>query len=60
MKSVEEIAEEAYQIIGSIARMANIDVDNRDVIRALDYFSAIANGDEAGEILPWVLHLDSK
>jgi hypothetical protein len=59
MKSAEEIADEAYQIIGSLARVANIDVANRDVIRALDYFSAIANGDEVDEILPWSLHSDS-
>jgi hypothetical protein len=60
MKSAEEIAEEAYQVIGSLARVGNIDVANRDVIRALDYFNAVANGEEAGKILPWGLHLDSE
>ncbi len=60
MKSVEEVASEAYQIIGSLASVANIDIHNRDVIRALNYFSAIADGEEAGEILPWSLHLDSR
>jgi len=60
MKSTEEIAEEAYQVIGNLARVANIDVANRDVIRALDYFSAVANGEEAEDILPWGLHLDSE
>jgi len=60
MKSAEEIAEEAYQVIGILARVANIDIANRDVIRALDYFDAVANGEEAGEILPWGLHLDSE
>ena len=60
MKSAEEIAEEAYQVIGSLARVAHIDVANRDVIRALDYFSAVANGEEVDDILPWGLHLDSE
>jgi hypothetical protein len=60
MKSAEEIAAEAYQIIGNLARVAHIDVANRDVIRALDYFNAIANGDEVDDILPWSLHLDSE
>jgi hypothetical protein len=60
MKSAEEIAEEAYQVIGNLARVANIDVANRDVIRALDYFSAVANGEESVDILPWGLHLDSE
>jgi len=60
MRSTEEIAAEAYQIIGNLARVANIDVANRDVIRALDYFDAIANGDEVDHILPWGLHLDSE
>jgi hypothetical protein len=60
MKSAEEIADEAYQIIGSLARVAHIGIDNRDVIRALDYFSAVANGDEVDEILPWDLHLNSE
>jgi hypothetical protein len=60
MKSAEEIAEEAYQVIGSLARVAHIDVANRDVVRALDYFSAVANGEEVDDILPWGLHLDSE
>ncbi len=60
MKSAEEIAVEAYQIIGSLARVANIDVANRDVIRALDYFNAVANGEDAEEILPWSLYLGSE
>ena len=58
MKSAEEIADEAYQVIVILSRVANIDVANRDVIRALDYFSGIASGDEVGDILPWGLHLD--
>jgi len=60
MKSAEEIAEEAYQIIGNLARVTHIGIDNRDVIRALDYFSSIANGEEVDDILPWGLHLDSE
>ena len=60
MKSAEEIADEAYQVIGSLARVGHIDVANRDVIRALDYFSAVANGEEVDDILPWGLHLDGE
>ncbi len=60
MKSAEEIAEEAYQVIGSLSRVANIDIANRDIVRALDYFNAVANGEDAGEILPWSLHMDSE
>ena len=58
MKSVEEVAAEAYQVIGGLVSTADIDVHNREVIRALDYFSAIANGEEAGDILPWNLYLN--
>jgi hypothetical protein len=39
--------------------VTHIGIDNRDVIRALDYFSSIANGEEVDDILPWGLHLDS-
>ena len=60
MKTAEEIAAEAYQVIGSLARVTHIGIDNRDVIRALDYFSSIANGEEVDDILPWGLHLDSE
>ena len=38
MKSVEEVASEAYQIIGSLAIVANIDIHNRDVIRGTYLF----------------------
>ena len=58
MKTVEEVAEEAYQVIGSLVSVAGIDVQNRDVLRALEHFSAIANGEDTSEILPWSLHLD--
>ena len=58
MKTVEEVAEEAYQVIGSLVRVANIDIHNRDAIRAMEYFRTIADGEDAGELLPWSLHLD--
>lgn len=47
-KSAEDIAGEAYQVIGALAASAGL-LDHPAVVRAMDYFS----GGCAGEILPW-------
>jgi hypothetical protein len=60
MKRAEEIAAETYQIIGILAGVTKNEIDNRDVVRALDYFSAVANGEHAGEILPRSVYLNSE
>ncbi|NJC39792.1 hypothetical protein GGQ87_000050 [Brevundimonas alba] len=49
-KTAEDVAGEAYQVIGSLAATAGI-FNHLEVQRALDYFS----GDLKGEILPFVL-----
>lgn len=58
MKTKEDIAAEAYQIIGSLASSTGT-FDNTEVIRALDYFWAIANEELISQsnidILPWGL-----
>lgn len=48
MKSAEDVAGEAYQVIGAIAATAGI-FDSPEVQAALDYFSS----DLTGEILPF-------
>lgn len=47
-KTAQEIAGEAYQVIGVVASAAGL-FDHPDIQRALDYFS----GDLSGEILPF-------
>lgn len=55
-KRTEEIAAEAYQIIGAIAEEAAL-WDSPGVQRALDYFGDAAVGKQGervkGSILPW-------
>lgn len=48
MKTADEVAGEAYQVIASLADRAGL-FDDPHVQRALDYFSS----DLTGEILPW-------
>ena len=56
MKTKEEIAAEAYQVIGTIACYANI-MDQPEVIRALNYFSKHADSNDIDEdILPWGIY----
>lgn len=55
MTKEQEVAAAAYQIIGALASEAGV-FDKPGVIKALDYFGDIANGDEptrATDILPW-------
>ena len=53
MKTKRDIAAEAYQVIGALASSAGL-FDDKEVQRALDYFSAVANGENPEEaILPW-------
>ena len=56
MKTKEEIAAEAYQVIGAIACYAKI-MDQPEVIRALNYFSKHADSNDIDEdILPWGIY----
>jgi len=49
------IASQAYQVIDSLAATAGL-FDNPEVIRALDYFSDLANGEKFDEgFLPWIV-----
>ena len=53
MKTKEEIAAEAYQVIGVLADGADL-MSNKKVIEALDYFGDIAAGDiKDTELLPF-------
>lgn len=53
---IEEVAAQAYQVIGALASEAGM-FDRDGVQRALDYFGDIANGEPgkrtSGNILPW-------
>lgn len=54
----EQVAAEAYQVIGALAYETE-EFDNPNVIKALDYFGDIANGESptrVKEILPWSLN----
>ena len=53
----EQIAAEAYQVIGQLADFAGI-FDNPEVQRALDYFSS--NGEYDGSILPFGWTIEAK
>ena len=52
----EEVAATAYQVIGALAEYVGL-FDDSNVIKALDYFSDIANGTPGervkGDLLPW-------
>lgn len=51
--SAEQVAAEAYQVIGCLADTAGL-FEHKEVVRALDYFSAVAAGKTVeDEILPW-------
>jgi hypothetical protein len=53
-----KLAAEAYQVIGALAYETE-EFDNPNVIKALDYFGDIANGESptrVKEILPWSLN----
>ena len=55
MKSRQEVAAEAYQVIGALASSAGL-FESEEVVKALDYFGDIANGQSGlrvKEILPW-------
>ena len=53
-KSKQEVASEAYQVIGSLADSARM-FDKEKVQEALTYFSDIANDTPSKKgILPWV------
>lgn len=55
IRTKEGIAAQAYIIVGAIAHEFDI-MGNSNIIKALDYFSLIANKEEdkaAGQILPW-------
>lgn len=51
-KTAEQIAAEAYQVIGTLAHVVGL-FDDPEVARALDYFSRCGTEDEIPEILPW-------
>lgn len=55
-KSAEEIAAEAYVVIGAVADFGGVFSDP-DVQRALDYFAALSevSGGRGGEIIPSLL-----
>lgn len=55
-KSKEEIAGEAYQVIGILAHKAKL-FDHPEVIRALDYFGyeGYKRKGKKGEILPFYI-----
>lgn len=55
---LEVIAADAYQVIGSLAYSCGV-FDDSAVVRALDYFSSVADGEEVDEILPWELSRDN-
>jgi len=58
----KKVAAEAYQVIGSLAEAVGV-FDDEAVIKALDYFGDIANGEKptrVTEILPWRLKVDNK
>jgi hypothetical protein len=50
-KTAEEIAAEAYQVIGLLASAVGL-FDHPEIVRALDYFST-GWSDPGTEILPW-------
>lgn len=53
MRTKRDVAAEAYQVIGSLASTAEL-FDDKEVQRALDYFSAVANGySPRGGVLPF-------
>ena len=56
----KQVAAEAYQVIGALASEAGL-FDKPGVIKALDYFGDIANGDDnlrVSDILPWDINSD--
>ena len=56
MKTAQEVAAEAYQVIAALADAADL-FDHEPVRDALDYFGDIARGTPGkrfkGDILPW-------
>lgn len=55
MKSKQEVAAEAYQVIGALASSADL-FESKEVVKALNYFGDIANGQDGlrvKEVLPF-------
>jgi hypothetical protein len=51
----ETIAAQAYQVLGALAADAGL-YEHPEVLRAMDYFSGIANGKPpADDFLPWAI-----